>query len=251
MAPFFETPARCGVLTDFDGTLSPIVDEPSGARPLPGIGDLLERLASRFGAVAVVSGRPVAFLDRLLPPSILIIGLYGLERSQYGIRTDGEEASVWREVVDDVATASETVGPPGMGVERKGLSLTLHYRRRPDLGEAVQEWARRQTGRSGLVLRPAKMSVELLPPTGVDKGTIVEALAEGLEAVCFVGDDVGDLPAFDALDRLATVGVHGVRVGVRSLEVAAGIVDRADVVVDGPEGARDFLASLLDDADNG
>ena len=250
LAPFHDTPARCAVLTDFDGTLSAIVDEPSAARPLPGVGDLLERLASRFAVAAVVSGRPVAFLDHLLPRSVLISGLYGLEQSHRGVRTDREGASVWREVIDDVATASESVGPPGMGVERKGLSLTLHYRVRPDLAEAVQDWARRQAGRSGLVLRPAKMSVELHPPFAVDKGTIAEALAAGLDAICFVGDDVGDLPAFDALDRLATAGVHGVRVGVRSSEVSSEILERADVVVDGPEGAYDFLGSLLGDADS-
>lgn len=223
-----------------------IVDEPSAARPLAGVEEVLEALRARYGMVAVVSGRPVAFLDRLLPPSVLISGLYGLERSHLGTRTDGGAASAWREAIDDVATASESVGPSGMGVERKGLSLTLHYRKRPDLAEPVQEWARRQAIRSGLSMRPAKMSVELHPPTGEDKGTAVEALAEGLSSVCFVGDDIGDLPAFDALDRLASTGVHTVRVGVRSAEVAGEVIDRADLVVEGPTGALAFLRSLLD-----
>jgi trehalose 6-phosphate phosphatase len=49
---------------DFDGTLSPIVDDPNQARPLPGIVELLSPLAARFTAVAVVSGRPATYLAR-------------------------------------------------------------------------------------------------------------------------------------------------------------------------------------------
>jgi trehalose 6-phosphate phosphatase len=244
--PLLAAPDRGGVMTDFDGTLAAIVDEPTAARPLPGVGEVLEALGSRYRMVAVISGRPVEFLDGLLPPSILISGLYGLERSHLGVRTDVAAASAWREAIDDVATASESVGPAGMGVERKGLSLTLHYRKRPDLIDVVQDWARRQAVRSGLSMRPAKMSVELHPPTGEDKGTAVEALAEGLGAVCFIGDDIGDLPAFDALDRLAATGVHTVRVGVRSSEEASEVIDRSDIVVDGPDGALAFLRSLLE-----
>ena len=234
------------MLTDFDGVLSPIVEAADAARPLPGVPELLDELEARFKVMAVVSGRPVAYLDRLLPATVLISGLYGLEESHHGTRTERGTASVWREVIDDVATASESVGPAGMDVERKGLSLTLHFRAHPDLAPAVAEWARLQAARSGLGMRSAKMSIELHPPVGVDKGTVVEGLAAGLDAVCYVGDDVGDLPAFDALDRLAGAGVHSVRVGVRGADVAPGLVARADLMVDGPTEAVAFLASLLD-----
>jgi trehalose 6-phosphate phosphatase len=94
-------------------------------------------------------------------------------------------------------------------------------------------------------MRPAKMSVELHPPIQADKGTALEALVDGLGAVCFVGDDLGDLPAFDALDRLAARGVHAVRVGVDSDEVPARLLERADVVLDGPAGVVAFLRSLV------
>ena len=93
-----------------------------------------------------------------------------------------------------------------MVVESKGLSLTLHYRHPSRARPAVAEWARQQAARSGLEVRPAKMSVELHPPIAADKGTAVEELVAGLAAVCFVGDDRGDLPAYDALDRLAAPG---------------------------------------------
>ncbi len=59
-----------------------------------------------------------------------------------------------------------------------------------------------------------------------------------------MGDDVGDLPAFRALDELAAHDVSCVRIGVRSEEAPSELLDAVDVVVDGPEGVRDLLAQL-------
>ncbi len=233
-----------GLFTDFDGTLSEIVDEPSRAVPLPGAAEVLGQLATRFGRVAVLSGRPVTFLASWFPPEVLLSGLYGLELVINGQRLDHPLGGVWREAVDDVAALSQARGPEGMRVEAKGLSLTLHYRGRPERRDDVRRWAERQAARSGLDVRPARLSYELHPPIDVDKGTSLLELADDLSAVCFLGDDVGDLPAFDALDQLAGSGTTAVRVGVRSAEVAPELVERADVVVDGPPGALDLLQAL-------
>lgn len=279
LAPFLAAPQRAGILLDFDGTLAPIVDEPAEARPIAGATDALESLAARYRVVAVLSGRPVEFLQPLLPASVIMSGLYGLEVIRDGVRHDHPVAGVWREVVVDVASRAAVRGPDGMGVESKGLSLTLHYRTHPELAAEVQAWAARQAAASGLVARPARMSVELHPPIDADKGTAVEAVVrEALDApprerraggaarkpetrptrqpedvsrrrhpiaVCFVGDDVGDLPAFDALDRLAGSGAHTLRVAVASSETPAALVDRADLVVDGPEEVLELLRRLL------
>lgn len=238
-------PAHAGILTDFDGTLSPIVDEPDAARPLDGVPALLDELAHRYAVVAVLSGRPVTFLQQWLPPSLLLSGLYGLEVVHDGVRNDHPSGGMWREVIDDVATVSRATGPRDMRVESKGLSLTLHYRGHPELESVVRELAERQATRSGLSIRPARMSFELHPPIPADKGTAVRDLADGLAAVCFLGDDVGDLPAFAELEKLADEGVATVRVAVRSDEAPDALLDAADVVVDGPEGARDLLQELL------
>ena len=131
-----------------------------------------------------------------------------------------------------------------MRVESKGLSLTLHYRTHPELEAEVQSWAEAQAARSGLVVRPARMSIELHPPIDSDKGTALSGLAEGLEAVLYMGDDAGDLPAFAALDALAERGVHTVKVGVASEEGPPELSERADLVVEGPEGALELLRSL-------
>jgi trehalose 6-phosphate phosphatase len=126
--------------------------------------------------------------------------------------------------------------------------LTLHYRARPELEDAVRRWADAESRRSGLVSRPARMSVELHPPIDVDKGTALLQVAEGLSAVCFIGDDVGDLPAFDALDQLEERGVAVLRVAVAGSEAVPALVDRADLVLDGPEAVKDLLERLLPSA---
>ena len=244
LEPIVSDPGRSGLFCDFDGTLSEIIDQPDLARPGAGTPDLLATLAERLGVVGVLSGRPVSFLEPLFPSSVLIAGLYGLETLRDGVRRDHPSGGTWREVIDDVAASAIANGPVGMHVEEKGLSLTLHFRTHPEIADEVQAFAEKQGARSGLRVRGARMSYELHPPIDVDKGTALLELADGLATVCFIGDDVGDLPAFDALDALAGRGVTVVRVAVRSPEESSELIARADAHVDGPAGVCDVLRGL-------
>ncbi|HET6381006.1 MAG TPA: trehalose-phosphatase, partial [candidate division Zixibacteria bacterium] len=91
-AALAATPA--GLLTDFDGTLSPIVRDPAAARPLPGAVEALEALAGRGVLVGVVSGRAAADVRRLLGTDrLLVIGNHGLEWLEPGAATPGERVS--------------------------------------------------------------------------------------------------------------------------------------------------------------
>ncbi|NLV56423.1 MAG: trehalose-phosphatase [Acidimicrobiales bacterium] len=237
--------ADAAILTDFDGTLAPIVDEPAAARPLPGAVPALSELAARARIVGVVSGRPVAFIAGHVPdPRIHLSGLYGLERRDAGVVASDPEAERWAAPIAAAATELREALPDGVEVEAKRASVTVHFRRHPDREAAVLAAVADVAGRHGLVTRPARRAAEVHPPVPVDKGTVVEELASGGRAACFLGDDVGDLPAFDALDRLAGKGLLAVRVAVRSPEVSEELVDRADVVVDGPAGAVDWLRGL-------
>ncbi|HUF34114.1 MAG TPA: trehalose-phosphatase [Acidimicrobiales bacterium] len=244
LQPFVDAPGSAAVLTDFDGTLAPIVDDPAAARPLDGVVEVLARLQERFAVAGVVSGRPVAYLLDHLGGGLWLSGLYGLERVEGGRRIEAAEAGAWRPVVDEAAARAGEALP--VTVEHKGLSLTLHFRTMPDEEAGVRAWASAEATRTGLVVRQAKASVELHPPVEADKGTVVRAAAAGMAAVCFLGDDVGDLPAFDALDDLASGGVHTVRIAVRTTEAPSEMLARADLVVDGPGGALALLRSLLE-----
>lgn len=236
---------RAAIFTDFDGTLSTIVDHPDDAVLVDGAGPVLHRLAEEAGLFAVVSGRPLSFLERQLPAGPVLSGLYGLEALRGGERQDHPQAGAWREVVTDVQATSEALGPEGMLVESKGLSLTLHYRAEPGLAMAVHDWAQRQADRSGLVIRPAKMSVELHPPLTTDKGTVVLDLVEAFDPVVFIGDDRGDLPAFEVLADLATRGRTILRIAVASSEAPKEIIEQADLVVDDPRAALDVVRGFL------
>ena len=183
LGPFRARPADAAVALDFDGTLSAIVDDPAAARPVPGAAEALAAVAARYGLVAVLSGRPVEFLQGHVPPGVVLSGLYGLEVVRDGTRVDHPDAAAWRAVVADAARTSTVDGPAGMDVETKGLSLTLHYRARPELAPAVLAWAVEEAARTGLDLREAKMSVELHPPIPADKGTALQALAGDRDAV--------------------------------------------------------------------
>ena len=245
LAPLRRSPADTAIFVDFDGTLAPIVAAAADARPLPGVPALLTELARTYGVVAVVSGRPVAFLQDHLPAEVELHGLYGLESIVDGELAHHKEADGWRTVVAEVAAEAHRSGPGGVDVEDKGLSITLHFRRRPELAEPGARWAAQAAERSGLLLRRAKMSVELHPPVAVDKGSVVMARGAGCVAAAYLGDDEGDLPAFAALDRLAERGTATLKVAVRTPDASPDLLASADLHVDAPAGAVVLLRRLL------
>lgn len=250
-----RNPAGTVVAVDFDGTLAEIVDDPAAARPVSGAGEVLERLGRRLGEVAVVSGRPLVFLRTHLVgcTSVTLVGLYGLESFRGGRVVEHPAAGPWRERVSEVLASLAPEVPPGVSIEDKGFSATVHYRAVPERADEVRSLAERAAGASGLQVRGAKMSVELHPPVLVDKGTVLTDLVGRAGAtggpICFVGDDQGDLSAFDALDAIAAGSPDRptLRVAVAGAETPPALVDRADLVVDGPAGALSLLDSLLGD----
>lgn len=251
LQPFWDRPTTSGLFSDYDGTLAPIVLDPSRARAFPGAIDTLAALVSRVGRVGVISGRPASFLvEHFGGRGLHLSGLYGLETVAAGSPgvVLSEEAASWAIAVEEAARRAESDpggAAPGLGVERKGLALTLHFRRDPSLESAARRWAAEESARSGLVAHTARMAVELRPPLPASKGTALMAAATGLDRVCFIGDDFADLDAFDAIDLLARDGVHGLRVAVASDEGPQSLLERADVVVEGVAGAVDLLGQLL------
>jgi trehalose 6-phosphate phosphatase len=254
LAHLLDDPASTAVLTDFDGTLSPIVNDPYEARPLEGVGEVMASLATRFGEVAVISGRSVAFLEQHLSipaPSnarhrVRLVGLYGLEQSWGDGRVVVEPAAErWRQVVDYTVARLRADAPDGVLVEPKGLAVTIHWRRAPDEAGWVSGAVAGEVERSGLTSHPGRMSVELRPPLDVDKGSVVRGLAASSAAVCYLGDDLGDLPAFDALHEMATGGgIDATAIAVVDNESDARVAAAADVVLAGPARALEVLVWL-------
>jgi trehalose 6-phosphate phosphatase len=242
-----DRPEASALLTDFDGTLAPIVTDPETARPVPGALEVLAGLARRLALVAVVSGRPAAFLYEVLGPlpNVRLFGLYGMEEvSSDGVVQIAGDAAAWRDVVAGVTSRAQAGAPAGIQVEPKGLAVALIWRARPEAESWVREFCRREAA-SGLVIQPGRMSVELRPPVGSDKGTVVRDLAPGHEVAAYFGDDVGDLPAFEALDELGAKGMTVAKVAVVSDETPAAIAAAATVTIEGPRAAVAVLRQLL------
>ena len=252
LRPLADHPQQSALFLDFDGTLSAIVEDPVGATPLPGVPTLLEDLARCFALVAVISGRPPDFLAGVLgaPRGVDVIGLYGLARA---LADSGEDAH-WAAVIDEVVAEAKAEAPPGIYVEPKGLTMTLHWRHAPDSQPWVAAFAERERAARGLRVFDGRMELELRPPVHVDKGTVIHALAptvDRLRVAAAFGDDKGDLPAFEAVGELTAVAGHEV-VAVRVAVVDEGsppeVAARADLTVPGATGAVALLRTLADAA---
>ena len=248
-------PARAVVAVDFDGTLSPIVERPESARPAEGAVDALAALAVSVGRLAVVTGRGaedvvrLGGLDRV--PGLRVLGHYGLEEWVDGVLTSPAPSpavdEVRRRLPDLLADA-----PDGVHVEDKQHSVVVHTRPAADPAAALAALAPRLQALAeevGLETVPGRFVVELRP-SGVDKGAALQRLVASYDArsVVYVGDDLGDLAAFDMVESLRTDGaVPGLTVA--SVDPALGdspreLAERADLVLAGPHAVVEWLTAL-------
>jgi trehalose 6-phosphate phosphatase len=242
---------------DFDGTLSPIVDDPDRAVIHPDGPRVLTALASRVRAVVVVTGRParqvvdLGDLDRVadgLPDGarLVVMGQYGNERWDASSRefTSPEPPAGLRAFRDELPRLLKAERAEGAHIEEKGLAVAVHTRRLPDPAAAfarLEEALADAAERHGLSLEPGRMVLEVRAP-GMHKGLALETAVAEHDAggVLFAGDDLGDLEAFEAVRALRDGGLPALLVCSGSEEQEA-LAELADVVVDGPGGVLDLL----------
>ncbi|MEU4815981.1 trehalose-phosphatase [Micromonospora aurantiaca] len=235
---------------DFDGTLAPVDDDPTAVRPAPNVLTALEALAPHVRRIAIVSARPVDFLRDHLGglAGIDLYGLYGLEHSHSGGETVTEPAALpWVPTMSDLAEQARAELPPGALVEFKRLSVALHWRTAPQLGDLVQEWGRAQAERLGLRAQPGRMVLELKPPVDRDKGMVIGETVRDAGGAWYFGDDVSDIKAFAALRARAAADPDflGVCVAVANPETGHEVADAADLTLDSPAALADFLTAAL------
>lgn len=256
LAPVRDDPPGSAVLLDVDGTLAPIVRHAADASvPEPTRARLIE-IARRYGLLACVTGRRAADARRMVSiGSIAYVGNHGAEVLRPGAtRAEVEPALAQsaRQVHDFVRRVrSQELDRLRVRIEDKDVIVAFHWRGAPDeaAAQAAVEELGRQAESAGLWTHRGRKVLEVRPPVPLDKGVGVRALlrSSGLSTALYVGDDVTDLDAFRALGEMAAGGELGraVRIGVRSDEGPPGIEREADGVVDGPDGVRLLLDSLL------
>jgi trehalose 6-phosphate phosphatase len=259
LAALLAQPQTSLAALDYDGTLSTIAQRPEHATPAPGALEAVGLLAERVGAVVLISGRPAGQLLELTGlrrhPArhlLTVLAQYGLER--WDGATDQLSSPAALPGVEGArrelaALLADPETPQGVSVEDKGQALVVHTRLTSDpdgvLG-ALRPRLDAIAGRAGLEPHPARNALELRPP-GYEKGGALLSFTRerGSKAVLFIGDDLGDLPAFDALERLREQGVPGIGVVSDSPEVT-GLRERADLLLDGPPAVVAFLRGLAE-----
>ncbi|MFJ4784318.1 trehalose-phosphatase [Streptomyces sp. NPDC088794] len=257
LAAILRRPAGTVVGLDFDGTLAPIVPDPEQARAHPDAPAALAALAPKVASVAVITGRPAGVAVRHggfagVPglEHLVVLGHYGAERwdAATGEVTAPAAHPGVAAVRAELPGFLDRIGAwQGTWIEEKGRAVAVHTRRAADpqaAFEALREPLTDLATRHGLVVEPGRLVLELRPP-GMDKGVALLDHVRRLsaEAVLFAGDDLGDLPAFAAVDKLRSDGVPGLLVCSGSDEVTE-LRERADLVVDGPEGVVRLLRAL-------
>ncbi|MBU4434236.1 MAG: trehalose-phosphatase [Alphaproteobacteria bacterium] len=236
--------AGAALFLDVDGTLAPIMPRPEDVGPDARRARMMKRLgAAMDGRVAVVSGRALEDLDRILENQVIAVAaIHGLTRRDAAgavVRaTPHAGLEDARLILRDLARCD-----PGLQFEDKELSVTLHYRRAPAAGDAVIEAAERLARSTGLVLQMGDMVVELRTP-GLNKGGSVSAFLNEppfLGAMpIFVGDDFTDEDGFIAA---AQAGGFGVLVGpARETAATYGLAD-CDAVLSWLEGVATPLSA--------
>ncbi|MER6916342.1 trehalose-phosphatase [Streptomyces sp. NPDC000594] len=257
LAALLERPCEAVVALDFDGTLAEIVPDPERARAHPDAVPALARLAPEVASVAVVTGRPAGVAVRYggfagVPglEHLVVLGHYGAERWDAvsgTVRTPAPHPGV-AAVRAELPGFLDSIGAwSGTWIEEKGQAVAVHTRRAEDPSAAfaaLREPLAALATRHGLVLEPGRMVLELRPP-GMDKGVALgEYVREvGARAVLYAGDDLGDLPAYAAVEKLRSDGVPGLLVCSGSAEVTE-LAERADLLLPGPAAVVAFLAAL-------
>ncbi|MFF8993304.1 trehalose-phosphatase [Streptomyces sp. NPDC014983] len=256
LAALFADPAAAVIGLDFDGTLAPIVADPEQARAHPDAVAALTALAPKVAHVAVITGRPAGVAVRYggfagVPglAHLTVLGHYGAERwdAATGTVTAPAPHPGVAAVRAELPGLLERAGRQGTWIEDKGRAVAVHTRRAEDpqaAYDALRAPLTELAARHGLIVEPGRMVLELRPP-GMDKGVALSKYLRETGAACvlYAGDDLGDLPAYAAVDRLRSEGTPGLLVCSGSTEVTE-LAEKADLVVDGPEGVVRLLTAL-------
>jgi trehalose 6-phosphate phosphatase len=264
-AALVRAAAESVVGVDFDGTLAPIVEDPASAHIHDDAADVLVALAAQVRAVAVITGRPARQALDLGGLEVVgnAIGDAGKELFLFGQYGNERWSSTNRRVIGprpphglatflrDLPRFLRRAGAEDAHIEEKGLAVAVHTRRMADPERAedlLLPLLRDLAASHDLIVEPGRNVVEVRSP-GMNKGVAVRTVAEEVDAGAFVfiGDDLGDIEAFEAVAALAKQGMPTLLVCSASTEESA-LVPLSDVVVHGPDGVMAFLRQLTEDA---
>jgi len=239
---------RFGLITDVDGTISPIVDIPDEARVTPRNLDLLADLGTKLTLTAVVSGRSAEDVcQRVGLPGLIYVGNHGMEQWLDGEVIVSPTAAAYRDNLSAAIPEIKKILGEGMRFEDKGATLSVHYRQTSNPEKAAEELTpsiQSIAEKHGLHLTQGRMVFEFRPPVEIDKGTAFEELVKSyrLDAAFYLGDDTTDVAVFHAARQLREAEkclAYGL--GVESQGTPQAVLREADFLVQEVAGVESFL----------
>ncbi len=245
----YKNSASKALICDFDGTLAPIINNPAEAKIPEHAAKVLLALTKEIEIVAIASGRGLEFINNAFAPytdgtgrnPIKIFGLYGSQ-------TDEEEfkklhkTSVMDQTLKELILQLIAPLVDKIDLELKDSGLVLHYRNYPDFEEEVLSAAQLVADTFPVLFVRGKKAVELTVAGHTDKGDVIDYIAGYADAVCYIGDDYGDIAAFDKVNT-GTKG--GLSVGVFSEEMPPELYDKCQFILEGTAAVHELLAELL------
>ena len=230
---------RLLVASDFDGTVAPIVSNPSDARPIPAAADALAALAAlRETTAALISGRALRDLAELsgAPADVHLVGSHGSEFNADFLDAVDDSA---RALLADLerTMAGLAARYPGTTIETKPVSVAFHVRNTaPEHAQEALDAALAAVADWDIHITEGK-AVREFAVIDTDKGEALELLRRQGEAdaIVFFGDDVTDEDAFRAL--------AGKGIGVFVAEETRG--SAAHYSLEDPVQVRQLLEALV------
>lgn len=236
LVEFKAHPGVTGIFSDLDGTLSAIAQTPESALVAPEVREALTMINERYKVVGIVSGRASDEAQRMVGlDDLLYVGSHGLEWIEAGKRYYAAEVKKYFAMAPSLYNElSDYFAKTDIRVEKKSLGAALHYRLAVDKDAAlalIEPVIEKMLAKYPMKVVRGRFVVELKPDVAQNKGDAIIGICrrEGLSKALYLGDDVTDIDAFNALRGLEeTENFKAVSVAVVSNEAAAEVAEAAD-----------------------
>jgi len=229
-------PGEVLIVTDYDGTIAPIVADPRRALPVPEALEHLSALVTLTRSVAVLSGRTEESLRGFVPvPGVALIGENGIEA------LTPDEAARLRDI--NARARAVVARWPGVVIEGKTASLSVHFRSQPEVASELEEALTELIAGSGLMMVANRMVFDIQSRRGSKVRTMRRLMRETRpSAVLYAGDSRDDAQVHRCLKTARTARLS---IGIRSTEMPVGLFKNADLILDGPEQMVTLLGGLV------
>ena len=239
-----------GLITDVDGTISWIAPSPDEAVVSLLCRRYLSALIDKIDLVAVISGRPlIEVMGMVGVEGLVYVGNHGLEMWSRGVPQIWPGSERYIDAITSAVSALKNMPDvEGLYFENKGLTASIHYRNCTNVDSArgqIMEMVESLPWANDLRITEGRMVVELRPNLEVDKGVALKLLIEKykLAGAIYIGDDVSDV---DAIEALRDSDTKGIAIGVGSKEAPPQLYEAADFIIDGVEQVERLLGWLVD-----